>query len=334
EVTDGVRVVRVNESARFPTTVHPAALRRGRRLLTTDNYDVVHVHAGLISPFAFAAASAASSRGLPTVLTVHSLAAYLEPGFRLLDAVTRWSSWPVAWTAVSEIAAEPLRRILRGRGEVLVLPNGVDASRWQVQRAPKPPDDVLIVAVMRLAPRKRPLHLLRMLRQVRTRVPETTRLRAVIVGEGPERPSLERYLGRHHMTDWVSLPGRFTRDEIRALFARADLSVAPATLESFGIAALEARCAGLPVVARRDVGISEFITDGREGVLVEDDVTMVEAISKLSADPTSREALAEHNRLTPPSVTWRDVLQRADQAYAVARGLARPTGLARVGAKD
>ena len=65
------------------------------------------------------------------------------------------------------------------------------------------------------------------------------------------------------MAGTVTLAGRVDRDELKAIYARSDLFVAPAFLESFGIAALEARCAGLPVLAMRGTGITEFVADRR-----------------------------------------------------------------------
>jgi len=129
---------------------------------------------------------------------------------------------------------------------------------------------------------------------------------------------MERYLRRHGMTDWVHLPGRLSRPQIKDLFAHSDVFVAPAILESFGIAALEARCAGLPVVARAEGGIGEFISDGREGFLVDSDSAMAAAIAALAGDPWLRARIATHNRLTPPPVAWPDVLARTSHLYALA----------------
>jgi glycosyltransferase involved in cell wall biosynthesis len=171
---------------------------------------------------------------------------------------------------------------------------------------------------MRLAARKRGLQLLRILRQARRDLPLSTRLRVVIAGDGPLRGSMERYLRRHDMTGWVSLPGALSRAQIKVLFAQGDIFVAPATLESFGIAALEARCGGLPVVARAEGGISEFIADDREGLLVGSDTAMADAIVALATDPATRMRIATHNRTTSPPVTWPDVLARTTELYCLA----------------
>jgi len=143
------------------------------------------------------------------------------------------------------------------------------------------------------------------------------------VGEGAERAAMRRYLDRHAMTDWVSLPGHRPREGIRSLLARADVFLAPATLETFGIAALEARCAGVPVLARSQGGIAEFISDGREGLLAETDAEMVAGLVRLAADPELRGAIATRNRATTPPLAWDAVLARTGEIYAQATDLVR-----------
>jgi glycosyltransferase involved in cell wall biosynthesis len=323
---DDVPVRRVTEGFRRPGAMHPAAPRLVGGLLRAGRYDVVHIHVGVLSPLSFAAVAAAAGAGCPVVVTLHSLLSPYGPAFRALDAVTGWSDWPVQWTAVSDVAAGAIRALVGPHRPVLVLPNGIDAARWRIERSPRDPGRVVVAGVMRLAARKRPLPLLRMLRRARAQLPSTVDLRAVVVGEGRQRPVLERYLRRHRMTGWVELPGRLPRAEIRRLFERTDLFVAPAVLESFGIAALEARCAGLPVLARSGCGIGTFVRHERDGLLAADDEQMTRDLVRLAADPRERERLAAASRLSPPDLGWTSVLQRTTDAYAAAERLARPSG--------
>jgi glycosyltransferase involved in cell wall biosynthesis len=324
---DDVPVRRITEVFRYPSAVHPGAPRLVGGLLRAGQYDVVHVHVGVLSPLSFAAVAAASSAGFPVVVTLHSLLSPYQPAFRALDAVTGWSDWPVQWTAVSDVAADAVRALVGPRRSVLVLPNGIDPARWRIQPAPRSPDQVVVAAVMRLATRKRPLPLLRMLRRTRAQLPSTVDLRAVVVGEGSLRPALERYLRRHRMTGWVELPGRLTRDRIRQVFERTDVFVAPAVLESFGIAALEARCAGLPVLARSGCGIGTFVEHDRDGLLAGSDAQMTRDLIRLAGDPRERERLAAGSRLSPPDLGWTAVLRRTNGAYAAAECLVQRTAV-------
>ncbi len=318
ELADAMTVHRVGRTTRrLPLALHAA--RPGCDAVRRGGYDVVHVHASVVSPLAVAAASAASRAGIPSVVTVHSMWDSLATAFRLLERPTGWSRWPVVWSAVSEAAAQPIRRIVDT--EVAVLPNGVDPAAWRVEPRERDCNEVVVVSVMRLASRKRPLQLLRMMRKARRLLPPDVRLQAVIIGEGPERRLLERYLRRHDLAASVSLPGLLRREEIREVFGRADFFVAPANLESFGIAALEARCAGLPVVAKAHSGICEFIVDGRDGLLVRTDAEMVQAIARLAGSPQIRASMTDHSRAVPTSSSWAEVLRQNEAAYARAAAL-------------
>lgn len=314
EDLDGVTVHRLATHMPFELPVNPFAPRAMREILGTG-VDVVHVHAGVVSPFAVDGARVAVSLGLPTVVTWHCLLGAAEPAFRWLDRGLGWAARPVALSAVSDVAAAPLRRIAGPGTEVTVLPNGIDVAAWRVSPAPREDTDVHVVATMRLAPRKRPMPLLRMLREVRRLVPAGVRLRASVIGDGPARPTLQRFLERHGMADWVQLLGRLSREEIRELYRRADVFIAPAELESFGIAALEARCAGLPVVAKAVSGIREFVHDGQEGLLAGSDSEMVDALVRLVTDTELRTRIARHNRDVEPAVSWPDVLKLAESEY-------------------
>jgi glycosyltransferase involved in cell wall biosynthesis len=291
-------------------------------MLRSGGYDQVHVHASVMSPLATGAALAACRLGLPTAITVHSMWSRLGPLPPLVVGSLGMREAPVAWSAVSETAAQAVRRALARHSWVMVLPNGIEAREWRVEPCSRRPDEVLIASVMRLAPRKRPLQLLRMLRCVQRLVEPQVRVRAVIVGEGPMRGVLDRYLVRHNMRSSVDLTGQLDRERIRDVFSRADIYVAPAELESFGIAALEARAAGLPVVATRRGGVGEFITHGRDGLLGWDDHDLVHAMTTLATLPALRLKIADHNRLKPPLLSWEYTLGRSALLYETAGRLA------------
>jgi glycosyltransferase involved in cell wall biosynthesis len=316
DLVDGVRVHRMDVPL-LPMDIPytPATFRQVAELLEREQVDVAHFHGGIVSPLAFVGAANAQAEGIPTIITTHCLWSYATPAFRLLNRRYRWTDWPVVFSAVSDVAAAPIHRIAGRSVDVSILPNGIENDTWAVVPAPRDASVVTIMAVMRLAPRKRPKHLVKMIKQVRDQAPAGVTVRAVIVGEGPERKAIEAYLAANGLTDAVVLVGRLSREEIREQFAHADIFVAPANLESFGIAALEARCAGLPVVAKARTGIREFVAHGQEGLLAESDDDMVAQLLRLVRDPGLRASIARHNRETPSSVDWRDVVGVNIAAY-------------------
>jgi glycosyltransferase involved in cell wall biosynthesis len=105
---------------------------------------------------------------------------------------------------------------------------------------------------------------------------------------------------------------------IRTLLASAGLYIAPASRESFGLAALEARSAGLPVMARTGTGVADFISHGVEGWLVSSDDDLRSTVAALLDDPARLAAVAGHNRAVAPRVRWETVLACAENLYDIA----------------
>jgi glycosyltransferase involved in cell wall biosynthesis len=199
-----------------------------------------------------------------------------------------------------------------------VVPNGIDLSAWPLTRRDPEPGRLRTISVMRLSPRKRPLALLRMLRAAEAAMPAGTKFSAVIVGDGPNAPAMRRYIRRHGLERFVTMAGHLPRPEIARRLARADIFVAPATLESFGIAALEACAAGVPVLGRAATGLADFVSDGSGGLLVGSDAAMVEALVDLS---TGRRCVRPADRHTIEAMSWPSVVARTRALYARA-GLA------------
>jgi glycosyltransferase involved in cell wall biosynthesis len=322
-VEDGVEVIRVaprwtrSESISYPKGMFAVA---GLRELLMS-YDAVHSHISIYSPLATRATWIASRAGVPTVATSHSMWDSCERYMRHLRRLTRWANLPAVFTAVSNAAAERPRQVIGPRAAVHVVHNGVDPQRWQVEHEPGDGHTVRIAVVSRLTRRKRIAQLVEMLRIVNAGLPQGLSLDVSVMGDGDERSKIERHLRRHSMDSWVRLLGRCDRDQIRSVFARSDLFIAPATLESFGIAALEARCAGLPVLAMAGTGVADFIVHGREGWLVPSDDAMVETLSSLVRSPEVLARVAAHNRTAPSSVSWESVLHACERTYAQAAAM-------------
>jgi glycosyltransferase involved in cell wall biosynthesis len=91
--------------------------------------------------------------------------------------------------------------------------------------------------------------------------------------------------------------------------------VQPSVKESFGLAALEARSTGLPVLARSQTGLTEFVSDEVEGLLSDTDEQMTQSMVRIASDDTLRRAITTHNVEVPPLQTWPTVLEIVACAY-------------------
>ena len=307
-----------------PPWVRRMPLRQARQVIS--QYDVAHVHISMLSPYGIGVARAAMAAGVPTVITVHSMWAGAGGTLRLATVVAL-RRWPVVWSAVSAATAETFRRSL-GPAPVAVLSNAIDVTSWRhgisATSVVNDQSVITLVSVMRLMPRKRPMKLLKIFEQVRALTPGC-QVQLLIVGDGPQRRRIERYVQRRGLGSDVCLTGRLPRSELLAQLRSASIYVAPAPKESFGIAALEARSAGLPVVAHRVSGVREFIRDRVDGMLVADDDEMSVAIADLVLDEELRGRVSSHNRRVAPLFDWSDALIRTDELYrkAVERVSAR-----------
>ena len=297
-----------------------AVIGYGSREVRLNDFDVVHAHLSVLSPMTSMVMRQATVRRVPVVATVHSMWAGRGAIVKAVAVAAGWQRHQPVWTAVSSIAAREVHDLLPG-ANVHVVPNAVDVNYWREGIATpyevSVPEVPTLLAVNRLAPRKRPMALLHQLVEVRRMAPDQP-FRARIVGAGPLEKRMRGWIDHHGMHDIVTLTGGVARSEVRRMCHSADLFVAPAHQESFGIAALEGRAAGLPVLAMSSGGVGEFVHDGVDGVLCDDDHAMAAAIVRLLKDRDEWLRMARHNHEVPPNYGWDRTLVGFSEAYAAA----------------
>jgi glycosyltransferase involved in cell wall biosynthesis len=279
-------------------------------------FDIVQAHVSVVAPFSAPLAAMAARAGVPTVVTVHSMWNGMGPLPGLAAAVAGVRSAPVAWTAVSRVAAIRLAPQLPGGTQVSVLPNAVDVPARGRTPSTRPDGLVQLISTMRLARRKRPVQLVRMFRDLQDQV--KVPLHLTIVGDGPLLGRVRHELARTGLEESVTLAGRVEPSTVVSLLTSSDLYVAPSIRESFGLAALEARCVGLPVVGHAVSGLTDFIRTGVDGFLGDSDAAIVAALARLVTDEDLRWQTAEHNRTVGTEMTWSNSLGRHDRIYTVA----------------
>ncbi len=231
------------------------------RTIRSGGYDVVHTHLYRACVLGRIAARLAGVRAV--IATEHALGARSVDGLPLGPAVRarylaaeRLGS---ATVAVSAAVADRLRDWGVPNHRIHLVPNGIDAGHFRFAPAARTaararlaiPDHAFVVgAVGRLVAAKR--------FEVAVRaVAAVPGARLLLVGEGPERPALEDLAARLGAADRIRLLGE--RDGAVAppddrpaglpgLLAAMDVLVSPSAEEAFGLAALEALAAGLPVL--------------------------------------------------------------------------------------
>lgn len=182
----------------------------------------------------------------------------------------------------------------------------------------------------RLVPKKGVDVLFAAMRDVLDRLPEG---RLVVVGDGPERPRLERMAGRLGIAGSVRFAGHLDRAEMESALSDAWVQAVPSRWEEpFGLVAAEALMRGTAVVASGSGGLAEQVTEGETGYLVPaaDPTALASALLRPLADREHAEALGRAGR--------RDALQRftfgryVESVLALLGKVARDPGPARAAA--
>ncbi len=188
-------------------------------------------------------------------------------------------------TLSSSSRAEIIDRLGIPADRVTVSPPGVEARFAPGgERSPEP----LVVAVGRLVPVKRFDQLIEALVALKPRIP---RLRAVIAGEGYERPMLEALVREFRAGEWITLPGYVPDAGLVDLYRAAWVVASSSQREGWGMTVTEAGACGTPSVATRISGHEDAVVDGESGVLVDSTAELSGALGSVLTDDILRKRL-------------------------------------------
>lgn len=232
--------------------------------------DLLHAHYAVPNAVsALLARQIVHPQPLPVVTTLHGTDVTLVGNDPSYLETTRWSvEQSDAVTAVSSWLEQATRDQLGSQERPLeraieVVPNFVDAARFAACR-PLLGAEPRLVHVSNYRRVKRTELVIETFAALRRRRP--CRLR--MVGEGPEREQAETRAQELGVAKWIEWIGN--GPAIESTLDGCALFILTSRLESFGLAALEAMAAGLPVLSTRVGGVPEVIEDGLYGRLVDD----------------------------------------------------------------
>ncbi len=145
----------------------------------------------------------------------------------------------------------------------------------------------------------------------------------LVVGEGDEEEEIRKRIARNGLEDKVLLLGRIRAGELEDLYGASDLFVMPnivveGDVEGFGIVAIEASLAGLPVVAFGIEGIRDAIANGENGFLIEpgEDDAFASAVIDLLRNDEKRKSMGERGkRFTEIRFSWEPISRKYTDAF-------------------
>src|SRR5215210_3084277 len=136
-------------------------------------------------------------------------------------------------------------------------------------------------------------------------------IRAVIAGDGEERPHLQALIDRHGMRDRVTLAGRLTEQEVLDHYARCRAVVFPPLREDYGFVTVEAFASRKAVLTCTDSGAPpELVMDGVNGLVTEPGPeALARALRKLADDPALAERMGQAALEAGQRLNWPDTVR-------------------------
>lgn len=291
-----------------------AALPAVRRALA--DVDLVHCAVEVYAPLAHRIAGER-----PLVITGHGTYVRL-PLRRWAGRLYRRAFLAGTLACVSSYTAREAKRILPAL-EPIVIPNGVDLARFEgLPRQPAPQPTILFVGAVKA--RKGVLELVQSLPAVRAAIPEA---RCVIIGSlDADIEYVSRIRGeitRLALDDAVTLTGRVSEADLLGWYAQAHVFALPAQtvdgkFEGYGLVALEASAAGLPVIASRDCGAEDAVDHDLTGLLIDqrDQVSnLAAALIRILRDPSLAARMGTAGRAKAARTTWDHTAQALIALY-------------------
>ena len=202
-----------------------------------------------------------------------------------------WAYRHHLFVAVSPSTAEDLEALGVAPTSIRIVHNGVDLPPRTGRKAAEP----LFAAVGRLVPHKRYDMLARAWRRVRPHIGG----RLVVVGEGPERATIEAM-----DVPGLELLGHVPPDVKERVLEEAWLLLHPSELEGWGLVIMEAAAHATPTLGFDVRGVRDAVVAGTTGVLVDDEDQFVDAWRRLAADAQEREQLGAAARARAELFSW------------------------------
>lgn len=224
-------------------------------------------------------------------------------------------------TVVSRKMARHLTRPGRGESQLPVIVHGIDAQKFsvEVRRKLRPSarrelglceTDFCLAVVGNDWKNKGLPCLLEALGRL-----ATGPLRLLVVGRDIVEP-YSSALARLHLENRVTfLP---LRSDVEMYYAAADLYVGPSLEDAFGMPPLEAMACGVPSIVSSQMGVSEIITNGVDGFILDnpqDSARLAELIDLLCSNGPLRQQMGEAAAKTAAQYTWDENARQLDQLF-------------------
>jgi 1,2-diacylglycerol 3-alpha-glucosyltransferase len=301
------RSVNVTGKVKYPLPI-PLSFRV-KKVITEFNPDIIHIH----HPFLLSSPAIMYGKkfGIPKILTLHTqyeqYAYYASP---VPERVTQEAIKMIISNLAYKIdcittPSASMKKIIenyRIKSRIEVIPNAIhlmsfrEDDEWKRIEIKKKyhlkEDDKIILFVGRVASEKSIDMIIKSLAIIKKRSPGKEKL--LIVGHGPAMDELKQLTRTLKIEKDVIFAGAVSYGEIKHYYQMAYVFTVASTTETFGIVTIEALASGVPVLAVKAPGAVDILTDGLDGLLVDNDTEkFADALEKIIREPELREKLSK-----------------------------------------
>lgn len=282
------RSVNLTTKVKYPIAI-PLSLRASK-VINQFNPDIVHIH----HPFVLSmpAIMYGFKLKIPKILTIHTqyerYAYYASPIPQIItnEAIRRIILNLATKVDVITTPSQSMKNKVSHYGiqkEIEVIPNAINLSIFQTRNEKQckelkeqlklEMDDIVILYVGRISYEKNVDKIVKALAIARKR--NISNVKLVLVGEGTAIRQIREMVNSLGIADIVRFAGAVDNEIVKNYYQIADIFAFASTSETFGMVIIEALAAGLSVLAVKAPGVVDIITDGLDGLLVEDDVSQL-----------------------------------------------------------
>ena len=240
-------------------------------VILNHQLDLLHVHYAIPhASAAYMAKKIVAARGIsiPVITTLHGTDITLVGKDKTFAPVVAFSiNESDAITAVSKNLRDETYKIFDIKKEIEVIYNFVDIGRFHrkpidaFRKVIAPQGEKILIHASNFREVKRVGDVVKIFAEVRKKIP----VKLLFVGDGPDRPATENMGRELGIGDDIRFVGK--QEQIEEIMAVADLFLLTSEYESFGLAALEAMAAGVPVISTNAGGLPEINIQGETGYL-------------------------------------------------------------------
>lgn len=145
---------------------------------------------------------------------------------------------------------------------------------------------------------------------------EYKKCKFVIVGDGPAKKSLEEQAKQLNIQDKVIFTGKVPWNEVPKYYNLGDVFVNASLTETQGLTFIEAMAAELPIVAKYAPNLSEFIKNGKNGILVKKNLDFKKQIIKVLKDKKLKNTLVENGNITAQEYSIEQFGDKLEMLYS------------------